>query len=86
MGQEENPAMPATGKTSPQARFGRQNGPQDKIVLQHESPYLALAVSIPAELEMLLDSYGKKPRFSLMILMCFGMSSSYLSTRGVSIG
>jgi hypothetical protein len=77
MGQEKYPAVPATGKTSPQARFGPQNGPQDKIVLQHEIAYFAFAVPIPAKLEMFLDSYSKKARFSLMILMCLGMSSSY---------
>jgi len=69
MGQEENAAMAATGQGSQQARFGPKNGSQDEIVLQHESAYLALAVPVPAELEMLLDFYGKKPRFSLMILM-----------------
>jgi hypothetical protein len=57
--------------------FGSQDGPQDDIVLEHESSYLASAVPARAKLKMLLDSYGKKPRLSLMILMCFGMSSSY---------
>jgi hypothetical protein len=58
MSEEENPAMPATGQAWQQVRFGPQNGPQDEIVLQHESAHFALAVPIPAELEMLLDSYG----------------------------
>jgi hypothetical protein len=58
MGQKENPAIPATGQAWPQARFGPQNGPQDDIVLQHESAHLALAVPARAELEMLLDFYG----------------------------
>jgi hypothetical protein len=43
---------------SPQARFSPQNGPQDEIVLQHESAYFALAVPARAELEMLLDFYS----------------------------
>jgi hypothetical protein len=58
MGQEEDPAVPAAGQASPQARFGPQNGPQDEIVLQHKSVYFALAVPDRAELEMLLDFYG----------------------------
>jgi hypothetical protein len=57
MGQEEDPAVPATGQASPQARFGPLNGPQDEIVLQHKSAYLALAVPVRAELEVLLDFY-----------------------------
>ena len=58
MSQEENPAVPAAGQASPQARFGPQNGPKDEIVLQHKSAYFALAVPAGAELEMLLDFYG----------------------------
>jgi hypothetical protein len=57
MGQEENPAMPATGPALPQARFGPQNGPQDDIVLQHKGTYFALAVPVRPELEVLLDLY-----------------------------
>jgi hypothetical protein len=69
MSQEENPAMPASGQAWPQVGFGPQNGPQDEIVLQHESARLAPAVPIRAELEMLLDFYYKNARLSLMILM-----------------
>ena len=80
------PAMPATGQASPQAGFGPQNGPQDEIVLQHESAYFALAVPARAELEMLLDFYGQKPRVSLMILICIGMPPSYQIDTPVSRG
>jgi hypothetical protein len=77
MSQEEDPAMPTTGQASPQVGFGPQCGSQDTVVLQHESKYFAPAIPIRAELKVLLDSYSKKPRLSLMILMCLGMSSSY---------
>ena len=86
MGQEEDSAVSATGQASPQTRLGPQNGPQDEIVLQHDGAYFALAVPIPAELEMFLDSYGKKPRFSLIILISFSTSSSYPVDTHVSRG
>jgi len=55
MSQEENPAMAAARHTPPQIRSASQHGPQDDVVLPHQSPYLTLSVPIPAELKMLLD-------------------------------
>jgi len=55
MRQEENSAMPAARHTPTQLRSGSPNGPQHDVVLLHQTHYLALAVPIRTELEMLLD-------------------------------
>jgi hypothetical protein len=77
MGQEEYPTVPAAGQASAKARLGPQNGPENEIVLQHESTDLTLAVPARPKLKMVLDFYAQKPSVSLMILMCLGMASSY---------
>jgi len=53
--QKENPAMPAPRHPPPQISSGSPDGPQHDVVLPHQSAYLALAVPIRTELEMLLD-------------------------------
>jgi hypothetical protein len=75
--QEEDPAMAATSQARPQVGPGPQNGAQDAVVLQHESKHFVRAVPTRAELETSLDSYGKKAKLSLMMLIGFDISSSY---------
>jgi len=53
MGQEQDPAMPATSQAAPQVRLGPQDGTQDAIILKHESKHFARAVPIRAELDKL---------------------------------
>lgn len=77
MRQEEYPAVPAAGQASPKAGLGPQYGPENEIVLQHESPDLAHAVPARPKLKMGLDFDGQKPSVSLMMLMSLGMASSY---------
>jgi len=77
IGQEKDPAMPATGEAGPKVRVGIQNGPQDKIILQNESAHALLTVPSWIKLEMLLDFDSKKPRLSLKMLMDFCIASFY---------
>src|SRR2546430_12870558 len=44
MGQEENPAMPATAQTAPQMGLASQHGPQHDVMLLHQSTHFALAI------------------------------------------
>jgi hypothetical protein len=55
MGQEEDPALPATAQTSPQIGSAPQHRPQNHVILLHQSTDFALVVPIWTELEMLLD-------------------------------
>jgi hypothetical protein len=77
MGEEKNPTMLAAPQTSSQLRLALQNAPQDKIVLQDQMTNFTPAVPVLSERKMLLDLYCKKPRLSLTILSCLGMSSLY---------
>jgi hypothetical protein len=86
MGQEEDPAMPATLQTAPQMGSASQYRPQHDVVLLHPSTDFALAVPIRTEVEMLLDLGYEKPSVSLIILMLFDMSLSYPIDTPVSRG
>ena len=86
MSQEENPAMPATAQTSPQMGSAAQHGPQQDVILLHQSTGFALAVPIRTEVEMRLDLDYDKPRVSLIIRMLFDMSLSYPIDAPVSRG
>lgn len=86
IGQKENPAVPAPLQAPPKLRLPAQNRSQNKIVPQDQVPNLVPMMPSRAELEMLLDFYGQKPRFSLITLMLFGMSPSYLFDSTLSRG
>jgi hypothetical protein len=86
MGQEENPAMTAPAQAPPQIRAASQKRPQHGVILLYQNTHLAFAVPIGVELEMLLDFYDDKPRFSLMILMLLNTSLSYPIDASVSRG
>lgn len=86
MGQEENPAMPATAQTAPQIGSASQYGPQHDVILPYQSACFTLAVPIRTEVEMLLDLDYDKPRVSLIILMLFDTSLSYPIDAAVSSG
>ena len=86
MGQEKDPAVSAAGQASAKERLGPQHGPEDEIVLQHESADACLAVPVRPKLETLLDFDAQKPSVSLMMLMCLGMLRPTRSARRVSRG
>lgn len=69
--------MLAAGEVLPQSRIGFQSGPQEKVVIQYEPAHWILTVPIPKEFKMLRDFYYKKLRFSLRILNCSLIASSY---------
>ena len=77
IGQEKDPAMPATGEAGPKVRIGILNGPQEEIVLQNEITHSLPEVPSRVKLEMLLDFDSKKPRLSLKMLMDFCIASFY---------
>jgi hypothetical protein len=77
MGQEENPAVPTTRQTPPQAWIGPQNGPEHEIVPQHEIPDFAATVPARLEPKTFLDFYDQKPSVSLMMLIRVITASSY---------
>jgi hypothetical protein len=78
--------MPATPQTAPQVGLASQHGPQHDVILQHQSANFALAIPIRSEVEMPLDLDYDKPRVSLIILILFDMSLSYLIDASVSRG
>jgi hypothetical protein len=86
MSQKENSAMPAMAQTAPQMGSASQHGPQHDVILLHQSTGFALAVPIRTEVEMLLDLDYDKPSVSLIILMLYDMSLSYLIDAPVSRG
>jgi hypothetical protein len=86
MGQEEDPAMPATAQTAPQIGSASQHGPQHNVILLHQSTGFALAVPTCTEVEMRLDLDYEKPSVSLIILMLYDMSLSYPIDTPVSRG
>jgi hypothetical protein len=67
MGQEEDPAMPATPQTAPKVPLAPQQGPQHDVILQHQSAHFTPAIPIRTEVEMPLDLDYDKPRVSLII-------------------
>jgi hypothetical protein len=69
VGQEKYPAVTATGETSSQLGLCSKNGLQDYVVLQYEISCCAFSIPSKLEMKMSLDSYSKKARFSLMMLM-----------------
>ena len=70
MGDEENPAMLAASQALPQVGMGSQNRPQHDIILKDEiAAGLVPVVPVRPKLKVPLDPYGKKPRFSLKMLM-----------------
>ena len=85
VGQEEDPAVPATAQTAPQVALASQQRPQHDVVLQHQSAHCALAIPIRTELEMPLDLDYNKPRVSLIIRV-FVTSLSYPIDAPVSRG
>jgi hypothetical protein len=90
MGQEEDPALPATAHTATQIGAASQQGPQHDVILLHQITGFALAVPIRAAVEMLLDLDYEKPRVSLiiiiLILILIDMSLSYPIDAPVSRG
>jgi hypothetical protein len=69
MGQEKYPAMPTASQTSPHVGLCSKNGLQDNVVLQHEISCCTFSIPTGLKMEMSLDSYSKKAKFSLMMLM-----------------
>ncbi len=69
VGQEKYPAMPTASQTVPQVGSCSKNGLQEDIVLQYESSCCTFSIPSMLKMKMSLDSYSKKARFSLMMLM-----------------
>lgn len=69
MGKEEDVAMLAALQAPPQVRMGSQDRPQYDIILKDEIADLVPVVPVRPKLKMPLDPYGKKPRFSMMMLI-----------------
>lgn len=78
MGEEKNPAMPATSTEALQGRLLLQHGPQDGIMIQDQVSQRALSVPVSPKLEMLLDSQYKNASVSLMMWRFVCMSPSYI--------
>jgi len=55
MSQEKNAAVPTSGQASAKAGLGSQYGPEDEIVLQHESADRRLMVPVRPKLKIVLD-------------------------------
>lgn len=63
-------AMLAALQAPPQVGMGSQNRPQYDIILKDEiAAGLVPVVPVRPKLKMPLDPYGKKPRFSMMMLI-----------------
>jgi hypothetical protein len=67
MGDEKDPAMPASSPTSPQRGPGSQDRSQERVILEDQHGHRVLAIPPPPELETLLDRYRKKPNSSLKL-------------------
>lgn len=78
--------MSAALEAGPQLRSGFEQGPQDEVVLQDEPAHLQLVMPPRTELEETLDFYGKKARFSLMMLILFCTLPSYQAATTSSRG
>ncbi len=86
IGEEENPAMPATLQVAPQVGLASQNRSLSLIVFQNKIANLALAIPVRSKLKISFDLYCKKPSVSLMMLMVVSMSSFYSIGALVSSG
>jgi hypothetical protein len=70
MGKEKDMAMLAALQAPPQVGMESQNRPQYDIILKDEiAAGLVPVVPVRLKLKMPLDPYGKKPRFSMMMLI-----------------
>jgi hypothetical protein len=68
IGEEKNPAMPATAQAFAQVRLGAQDRSQEHVILQNQRSDVLLPVPSRPELEELRDRYCKKPKLSLRVL------------------
>lgn len=79
MGQEEDPAVPATDTTPPEIGPAPQRRPQHEVVRQDQVADLALAIPARSKRESLLDGYKRKPRVSdrmLRLIMLLALPDS----------
>jgi len=77
VGQKEYPAMFASCQAPSKMRLGLQDRPQQEVILQYKMPNRLIVIPSFAIFKTLPDFYYKFDRFSLMMLICFFMSSSY---------
>jgi hypothetical protein len=77
MRQEANLAVAALDCTACQIRMIAQDGIQRQLILTNKRTGAVVLMPIRAKREEFADGYDKNARFSVRMLIVFGMSSSY---------
>jgi hypothetical protein len=77
MREETHPAVAAAHRAVPQLRTVPQDGVQGELILTNERPGAVVLMPILAKNKKFRDGYGKIARFSVTMLIVFGISSSY---------
>jgi hypothetical protein len=86
MCEKANPAVHTVSNAAENLRMRLQNGVQRRLILPNKRLGAVVLVPIRAKREKLLDGYGKKARFSVMILSVVFTPSSYLLDANASRG
>ena len=77
MREEANPAVAAVYRAALQTRTNAQGGIQRALILTNKRTVAVVLVPILAKREDFRDGYSKTARFSVKMLICFCISSSY---------
>ena len=77
MREEANPAVAAAYRAVLQARTIAQHGIEGELILTNKRLGAVVLVPILAKSKNFRDGYAKSTRFSVKMLVVFGMSSSY---------
>ena len=86
MCEKANSAVYAVSNTVAKLGMGLQNRIQRRLILPNKRFGAVVLVPIRAKREKLLDGYGKKARFSVMMLIVLCTPSSYLLDANASRG